>query len=277
MSRVVTIPLYDKKATIAYEEQGDINEEVVIFLHGFLSSKTPFVEGIFPLLPLNIRAIALDFSGFGESAYISSPTNLICQAADILCQFFINLGIRKAHLFGMSMGGTIAGVFAATNAYRIASLTMQGAPLGKSLAGLVKLWGLAPAFAILKLWHPSLVAEIFQSMYCPHDIARIQSRYPKFFTVIENDIKKISLAAFMNYGSDLLTHDFRPFIRHVEAPTLIVDGDHVEFPRLDTLIELQSLIPHAETLRVYAGHLSTFAAWDKIMPVFLSFIRKHSA
>lgn len=275
MSRVVAIPLYGKDVSIAYEEQGDSDGEVVLFLHGFLSSKTPFVEGIFPLLPQDIHAIAVDFPGFGESAYVSSSANLICQAADILCPFFINLGIRKAHLFGMSMGGTIAGVFAATHAHRIASLTMQGAPLGKSLAGLIKLWRIAPIFTILKMWQPSLAAKFFQSMYCPHDIAQIKNRHPKFFDVVENDIKKTSLAAFMNYGFDLLTADFRPFIRHVEVPTLIVDGDHVEFPRLDTLTELKCLIPHAELLRVHAGHLATFVAWEEIMPVFLLLIQKY--
>jgi abhydrolase domain-containing protein 6 len=96
--------------TIVYLEGG--TGESVLLLHGFGGDKdnwTLFSQ----YLTKRYHVIAPDLPGFGESSKIwSDPYNIAAQVERVH-QFAKEIGLKRFHLAGNSMGGLIAGVYAA--------------------------------------------------------------------------------------------------------------------------------------------------------------------
>ncbi|MGV7223963.1 MAG: alpha/beta fold hydrolase [Nitrospinales bacterium] len=93
-----------------YEEYGD-GEEVIILLHGFLSSSKMWSNSCVPDLMKRYRVYTIDARGHGNSNKVKTGCNLQQMAFDIY-HFMILQNIDKCILAGMSMGGAIAIQFA---------------------------------------------------------------------------------------------------------------------------------------------------------------------
>ncbi|GFR71286.1 monoacylglycerol lipase ABHD6-like [Elysia marginata] len=91
------------------------NKTSIVFLHGFTSSKDQWVP-IIKRLPADIHMIALDLPGHGDSSRPGEDSDVsFDRAVDLINVFLglVNLGGRKVHIVGSSLGGAIAGLFAA--------------------------------------------------------------------------------------------------------------------------------------------------------------------
>ncbi|TGL99767.1 alpha/beta fold hydrolase [Leptospira jelokensis] len=99
------------------------NGETLLVVHGFGGDKdhwTRFTRH----LPKNIRVIAPDLPGFGDS---SKPEGMdyTQEAQSIRLQKFTEtLGLKEFHIAGNSMGGGIAGIFAAKFPKQVKSLIL---------------------------------------------------------------------------------------------------------------------------------------------------------
>ena len=93
-------------ADILYVEQGDVTALPVLFIHGF-----PFAHGMWaPQLEAvgaRHRAVAYDLRGHGESAVGDGQYTIELHVDDLLA-LLDHLGIAKAVLVGLSMGGYVA-------------------------------------------------------------------------------------------------------------------------------------------------------------------------
>ncbi|MDX9807232.1 MAG: alpha/beta hydrolase [Acholeplasma sp.] len=94
--------------TYAYLEKGQ--GPVMILIHGNLSSSVYYLP-LIERLPENIRVIALDLRGFGDSSYLQRFDSLANLATDIQL-FMSELKIDKATIIGWSLGGGVAMEFA---------------------------------------------------------------------------------------------------------------------------------------------------------------------
>jgi len=90
---------------LGYDESGRGNGFPVIFLHGFPHHRGLWAPQLASLSPL-ARCIALDLRGFGESSV--APPYSMDQYADDVAAFMDALGIERAVVCGLSMGGYIA-------------------------------------------------------------------------------------------------------------------------------------------------------------------------
>ncbi len=117
-----------------YLEQGQ-GDQVIILIHGNFSSSlfyTPLLER----LPKNVRVLAPDLRGYGDSSYYRRIKNLSDFAEDIHL-FMRAKEIDKAHIIGWSLGGGVALEFAAaypTKTERVVlinSSTHKGYPIFK--------------------------------------------------------------------------------------------------------------------------------------------------
>ena len=106
-----------------YEEYGD-REEVVILLHGFLSSSKMWANDYVPDLTKRYKVYAIDVRGHGNSNQVKAGCNLQ-QMADDLYQFVILKEIEECILAGMLMGGAIAIQFAINFTDKIKSLILM--------------------------------------------------------------------------------------------------------------------------------------------------------
>lgn len=120
--------------TYAYVESGTGNK-VLILIHGNFSSSLHYTP-LFERIPKNIRVIAPDLRGFGDSSY-NKRIKTLKELADDLKQFMDQLNVVIADVVGWSLGGGVALEFAAAypkmvhKLILISSTTHRGYPVFK--------------------------------------------------------------------------------------------------------------------------------------------------
>lgn len=97
----------------AYIEQGS-GKKVFLLLHGNMSSSVYFYE-LLKRIPQNIRVLAPDLRGFGDSTYNHRFDSLDELADDVLA-FIDSLNIKEVYLLGWSTGAGVAYKVAAKRA-----------------------------------------------------------------------------------------------------------------------------------------------------------------
>jgi len=95
--------------------------DVVLLLHGFGANKDNWTRISKHFTPY-FRVIAPDLPGFGDSSRQPDANYAIVAQADRVHAFVHALGIQSFHLGGSSMGGNIAGVYAAQHPENVISL-----------------------------------------------------------------------------------------------------------------------------------------------------------
>lgn len=108
-----------KGVHIEYLEGGQ--GDVVVLLHGFGANKDNWTR-ISKYLTPHFRVIAPDLPGFGESSRQPDANYSISAQVDRVNAFVRSLGISRFHLGGSSMGGNIAGIYAAQYPQNLVSL-----------------------------------------------------------------------------------------------------------------------------------------------------------
>lgn len=101
----------------------------VVLLHGIFAEKDHWVDFARPLTGSH-RIIAPDLPGFGESSRIDGQAYDYAAQTERLGALLDALGLKRVHLAGNSMGGTIAALFALRHPDRVASVAFIGAPHG---------------------------------------------------------------------------------------------------------------------------------------------------
>src|SRR6478735_4801063 len=91
---------------VSYIDEGELENTVVIFIHGFPFNKWTW-ESQINALKEKYRVIAYDVRGHGKSIADTSEVS-ISQLADDLFLFMDALAIESAIICGLSMGGYIA-------------------------------------------------------------------------------------------------------------------------------------------------------------------------
>ncbi len=120
--------------TLAYLEKGK-SDNVLVLIHGNLSSSV-YYRPLMDRLPDNLRTIAIDLRGFGDSTYVKKVKSLK-ELADDVVLFLQALKIPSANICGWSLGGGVAMELAAHNPdivkklILINSTTHKGYPIFK--------------------------------------------------------------------------------------------------------------------------------------------------
>jgi len=109
---------------VVYLEGG--SGDPVLLLHGFGANKDMWTEYARGLLQ-SYRVIAPDLPGFGDSDFFADERYGYLEQAERVRRLLDELGLERVHLGGNSMGGGIAGMFAALHPERTASLLLMDA------------------------------------------------------------------------------------------------------------------------------------------------------
>ncbi len=112
------------QGNVVYWEGGE--GETLLLLHGFGANKDNW-NRIAPHLTSHYRLIAIDLPGFGESIRNHSVDYTINNQVSWLSEIIEQLGIQQFHIAGNSMGGYIAGNYAAINPDKVLSLWLINA------------------------------------------------------------------------------------------------------------------------------------------------------
>ncbi len=179
---------------------------------------------------------------------VPAPYTLHDMAADSV-GLLDALGIARAHVLGVSMGGMIAQLLAAKHPERVASLTSVMSSTGNPQPRVA--WG-----------KPRAVRAILSRPANPGELQSVIDRLEKVFSVIgspsaleDRSALRSHLERVARRGLDteasrrhllavLSTGDRRDWLARIRAPTLVIHG------RLDPLVPLAAGI---ETARCIAG------------------------
>ena len=107
------------RGTVGYEERG--TGTPVVLLHPFPFARELWA-GLTHALAAHRRVVAVDARGFGESPL--GGRYAIADLADDLAALLTELGIARATVLGMSMGGYTALAFAAKHPTRLSALIL---------------------------------------------------------------------------------------------------------------------------------------------------------
>ncbi|WP_411822321.1 alpha/beta fold hydrolase [Leptospira sp. 'Mane'] len=107
-----------------YSEAGSADsEQILLAVHGFGGDKDHWTR-FARYIPGEYRIISPDLPGFGENSRIEEVSYSIEAQVERLHEFAKVLGLKKYHIIGNSMGGSIAGVYAAKYPTEIRTLTL---------------------------------------------------------------------------------------------------------------------------------------------------------
>ncbi|GLQ51548.1 alpha/beta fold hydrolase [Dyella flava] len=95
----------------------------IVLLHGFAANKEVWLK-VAPMLTAHFRVVIPDLPGWGESSRIPGASYNIDNQAERLNDFVQTLHLQHALFVGHSMGGAIAGVYAAEHPQDVAELAL---------------------------------------------------------------------------------------------------------------------------------------------------------
>jgi 3-oxoadipate enol-lactonase len=245
---------------LGYAEAGAGERTPIVFLHGVGSDKSvwrPQLEHF----GAERRAVAFDYPGYGDSDPAPEGTTRDDYASAILSAMHA-LGIERAHVCGLSLGGVIAIALAARAPDSCASLI------------------LADSFAV----HPdgkainerSIVAsENMRAMAeARTDILLAQPAEPAVRTEVIETMAAIDPAGFLIGAEAVWLAEQRGRAQAIRAPTLVLCGteDRVTPPALSR--ELTHLIPGARYEQIdRAGHITNLERPEEFNTLVGAFIR----
>ena len=245
---------------IGFDEAGSGDATPIVFLHGVGSDKSvwrPQLEHF----GKSRRALAFDYPGYGDSDPAIRGTTRDDYATIVLAAMD-ELGVHRAHVCGLSLGGVVAIAMNHIATERCASLILADTfavhPEGRaiyerSLTGSENL----PAMAEARV-----------------DILLAQPAAPRVRREVVETMSRISPAAYCIGAEAVWLADQRDRAGAIRVPTLVLVGDQDLVTPVDLSNELVDLIPDAR-MRVIeeAGHLSNFERPDdfnRVVEAFLS-------
>lgn len=113
--------------TIGYDDEGSGSGPPAVFLHGFPHDRTLWDAQRRALSP-QVRCVVPDLRGFGQSS-THGPFSMDHYADDVVA-LLDHLGIEKAAICGLSMGGYVAMAMWRRHADRIAALVFSDTRAG---------------------------------------------------------------------------------------------------------------------------------------------------
>ena len=244
---------------IGYDQAGGGEAIPIVFLHGVGSDKAvwrPQLEH----LGRERRAIAFDYPGYGDSDAASEDTTRDDYAAAILAAMSA-LGVARAHVCGLSLGGVIAIAMHHLSPESVASLT------------------LADTFAV----HPDGRAIYERSIAASADLralaeARVdvllaQPADPSVRSEVVETMAQIDPAAYRIGAEAVWLADQRDRAPAIQVPTLVICGDEDKVTPPQLSRELAELIPGARYAAIgRAGHLTNLEQPDEFNRIVSEFI-----
>jgi pimeloyl-ACP methyl ester carboxylesterase len=255
------------QADIVYEVVGD--GEPLLMIMGFASDARAWMLQT-PAFGMRYRCIMPNNRGVGGSTLPGGTCTLDELALDALA-VLDELGIERAHVLGVSMGGAIAQHLALKAPERVRSLTLAVTwcaqnPYTERIArfGRATIERLDPeAFTsglMLFTFTPKFLIEF------PEMAAGIEALTLEFFATDQ---------AFYAQMQALLDHEVRADLANLELPTLVMvaQRDVMVPPELGR--QVAATIPGAELVELTSGHACNIEEYEAFNRAVLDFIVKH--
>jgi pimeloyl-ACP methyl ester carboxylesterase len=198
----------------------------------------------------HFRCLTFDYRGTGRSARWIGVPSMAALAADGL-RILDAVGVRSAHVYGVSMGGMVAQEFAIRFPHRVRGLILAGTSPGGPLAARPSPRRLAAVAwrvggGTLRRRRPWLAPALFSESFVAREPERAQELQRYF------QLHPAPLAASAGQFVASVYHDRARQLHRIQAPTLILHGELDAISPVANARQLAAGIPDSE-LRLIAG------------------------
>lgn len=254
--------------SIYYEVRG--SGEPLILIEGLGYAHWMWVKQ----LPLSnyLKLIIFDNRGAGLSDKPKGPYTMDMFTEDVLT-LMGHLGIDKAFLWGVSMGGMIAMYFAYKHPDRV-----KGLILGETNFGIRSLPPSKEALEVLM--KPPTPAKDKRQLIFERMSVAFSRKFLKEHVDIINEIIELRMnfeedpEAYNSQLAAVLNFDFKDHLKDITIPTLIVTGDEDYVVNPQNSYIMNELIPNSKLVILKgAGHLAIIERADDYNNLVLNFIK----
>lgn len=222
----------------------------LVLLHGAFGT----VEGwsaFVPVLAKTRQVIVVEMQGHGRTGDIDRPLDYRSMAEDTAA-LLKTLNVKRADLFGYSMGGAIALQVAANHPEVVDKLAILGAGSGS-----IKDTFDPEAYKQFK----SITPETFNFPEIKDPYTKVAPDPTKWPVLVAKILK-------MEETSGMAEKD----VKGIKAPTLIMLGDR-DGVRLEHVVEMYRMIPNCQLAIFPNGdHFLPFVAPDKVLATLTTFL-----
>lgn len=196
--------------------------EPVIQLHGSGLGHTNFAA-VTPILSQRFRTIDFDMRGYGESDRPIQHYDMEVWADDAV-GLLDALGIERAHVHGVSMGGAVAMQLAAKYPERVDRLVLNGTYAKNDYAG-----RLAQDMRIRVAEHMGMDSRALAELIYSQGLSRAaldRPEAPRVLDFVQEQFERVNRReVFLRACRAMRDMDLRPCLSRIAAETLVIGGD----------------------------------------------------
>jgi 3-oxoadipate enol-lactonase len=247
---------------LSVHDSGGDADEAIVFLHGNLSRWQHWAPQL-AALGGALRCIAFDQRGFGASDLDPPPSSAVALAGDVaaLCE---QLGVARAHVVGLSLGGVIGQAVAVLHPELTASLVAASTYRIDEPHPIVAAFndqggGAVPELATIG---PMVRAMTFRDEF--------QARDPETVERVSAELLSTAQSTFAATPGILADG---PLVAtpKIAAPTLVIGAAQDQTAPPEVTRHLADAIPGARYELLDTGHMSNLEAPER----FTALVREH--
>ena len=252
---------------IFYIDAGISKAAPIILIHGFLFSHEmcdPQIEA----LQKRFRVIAYDLRGHGKSG-IGDGQYTLEFFVDDLIGLLDHLGIERAVLCGLSMGGYIALRAVERNPERVRGLILADTQ-SKADSNEAKLRRAAGIKSVKAIGVKAYAESSIKSVFTPQTLANNDDVVERIRRIIQSNSSLGICGALLALASRT---DTTESLAGIKAPTLILVGEHDASTPPSASQEMHNKIPNSEIHVIpHAAHLSNLENSEEFNKHLLDFL-----
>jgi pimeloyl-ACP methyl ester carboxylesterase len=229
-----------------------------------------------PAFSQQYRVVAFDNRGTGRSDKPDAPYTMEMMAADV-DGLLENIGIKVAHIFGVSMGGMIAQHFALNYPQKVASLILGCTTCGGShsiIADAEAISALSDIERMQRQTPEERTREMLPLLWSQEFINKNESFVEQFIAKVTEYVTP--LHGYIRQVEAIMEHDTYERLPKIKVPTLVIAGDSDKLVPVENSRLLASRIPNAELVILKnMGHGFNIEAEDATNKTILRFLKRH--
>jgi 3-oxoadipate enol-lactonase len=248
---------------LAYRVDGADDAQPLVLINA-LGTNCAMWDAQVTALARDLRLIRYDVRGHGQSGAGDAPLTIARLAGDLLA-LLDHLGVARAHLCGLSLGGMIAQSLAIAHPERVARAVFANTA---ARIGSVESWD-----ARIAMVRQGGLAAVREMVLGRLFTARFRLGHPQVAEIYAEMLEANDPLGYIAACAALRDADLRPLVSSIRAPSLVIAGGLDEATPPHQAEELRAAIGVSELVVLpEAGHLSNVEQPDAFSAELLRFL-----
>ncbi|MES4903511.1 MULTISPECIES: alpha/beta fold hydrolase [unclassified Streptomyces] len=257
--------------TVHYDDLGGPDSVPVLLVHGHPFNRGMWRRQVDALVTAGYRVVVPDLRGYGESTVVPGKT-LLSDFAQDLAAVLDHLGVARAVVVGLSMGGQITMEFHQRYPDKVAALVLADtSPIAETDQG--RAFRTALADRLLAEGMDGYAAEVIDKMILPRHVADLPEVAEHVLGMVRGTAPAGAAAALRGRAE---RPDYRRALHEVRVPTLVVVGaDDPCTPVEQARLIHESVVGSALSVIDDAAHLPNLEQPERFNAGLLAFLDAH--